>query len=174
MAAPLGCGVQTGAGTVLNVLAPPRDASLVVFGAGGVGLSAVMAAFASGVGTIIAVDPVAHRRGLAVELGATAALDPAAVDVVDAIRELSGGGATHAIDTTAKGAVINQAITALAPLGTLALVGIRVAGLRLGPAEPDERREDRTRRDRRRRGPARLHPPAGRAARGRDGSRSRA
>ena len=44
VAAPLGCGVQTGAGTVLNVLAPPRDASLAVFGAGGVGLSAVMAA----------------------------------------------------------------------------------------------------------------------------------
>ena len=57
VAAPLGCGVQTGAGTVLNVLAPPPEASLVVFGAGGVGLSAVMAASASGVGTIIAVDP---------------------------------------------------------------------------------------------------------------------
>ena len=58
VAAPLGCGVQTGAGTVLNVLAPPPEASLVVFGTGGVGLSAVMAARASGVGTIIAVDPV--------------------------------------------------------------------------------------------------------------------
>ena len=58
LAAPLGCGVQTGAGTVLNVLAPPREASLVVFGAGGVGLSAVMAACASACDTIIAVDPV--------------------------------------------------------------------------------------------------------------------
>jgi aryl-alcohol dehydrogenase len=126
LAAPLGCGVQTGAGTVLNVLAPPRDASLIVFGAGGVGLSAVMAASASGVGTIIAVDPVASRRQLAAGLGASAALDPAAGDVVDAIRGLTGAGATHAIDTTANGAVINQAIQALAPLGTLALVGIRV------------------------------------------------
>jgi aryl-alcohol dehydrogenase len=125
VAAPLGCGVQTGAGTVLNVLAPPPDASLAVFGAGGVGLSAVMAAFASGVGTIVAVDPVAGRRQLAVELGATAAIDPSAGDVVDAIRGLTGAGATHAIDTTAKGAVINQAIEALAPLGTLALVGLR-------------------------------------------------
>jgi aryl-alcohol dehydrogenase len=126
VAAPLGCGVQTGAGTVLNVLAPPREASLVVFGAGGVGLSAVMAAFASGVGTIIAVDPVASRRQLAVALGATATLDPGAGDVVDGIRRLTGAGATHAVDTTAKGAVINQAIEALAPLGTLALVGIRI------------------------------------------------
>ncbi len=124
LAAPLGCGVQTGAGTVLNVLAPPPEAALVVFGAGGVGLSAVMAA--AGVDTVIAVDPVASRRALAAELGATATLDPGAGDVVAAIRELTGGGATHAIDTSAKGAVINQAIAALAPLGTLALVGIRV------------------------------------------------
>ena len=126
VAAPLGCGVQTGAGTVLNVLAPPPEGSLVVFGAGGVGLSAVMAARASGVGTIIAVDPVRQRRQLATELGASAAVDPRADDVVDVIRRLTGAGATHAIDTTAKGAVINQAIEALAALGTLALVGIRV------------------------------------------------
>jgi aryl-alcohol dehydrogenase len=125
VAAPLGCGVQTGAGTVLNVLAPPPEASLVVFGAGGVGLSAVMAAAASGVGTVIAVDPVAARRHLATELGASAAIDPAG-DVVAEIRAFTGAGATHAIDTTAKGAVINQAIGALAPLGTLALVGIHV------------------------------------------------
>jgi aryl-alcohol dehydrogenase len=127
VAAPLGCGVQTGAGTVLNVLAPPPESSLVVFGAGGVGLSAVMAAFASGVGTIVAVDPVGSRRQLAAELGATATIDPGAGDVVDVIRALTGIGVTHAIDTTAKGAVINQAIEALAPLGTLALVGLRPA-----------------------------------------------
>ena len=126
VAAPLGCGVQTGAGTVLNVLAPPQEASLVVFGAGAVGLSALMAASASGVGTLIAVDPVASRRQLAAELGASATIDPGSGDVVAGIRRLTGAGATHAIDTTAKGAVINQAIDALAPLGTLALVGIRV------------------------------------------------
>jgi aryl-alcohol dehydrogenase len=126
LAAPLGCGVQTGTGTVLNVLAPSPEASLIVFGAGGVGLSAVMAASASGVGTIIAVDPVASRRQLAAELGASATLDPGADDIVGGIRRLTGAGATHAVDTTAKGAVINQAIEALAPLGTLALVGIHV------------------------------------------------
>ena len=124
VAAPLGCGVQTGAGAVLNVLRPAGDASLVVFGAGGVGLSAVMVAKAAGVGTIIAVDPVADRRRIATELGATATVDPASDDVVDAIRQLTGAGATHALDTTAIGAVINQAIAALAALGTLALVGV--------------------------------------------------
>jgi aryl-alcohol dehydrogenase len=127
VAAPLGCGVQTGAGTVFNVLAPPPEASLVVFGAGGVGLSAVMAAAAAGVRTVIAVDPIAGRRQLAAELGASATIDPGGGDVVEAIRGLTGPGATHAVDTTAKGVVINQAIEALAPLGTLALVGLRPA-----------------------------------------------
>jgi len=126
VAAPLGCGVQTGAGAVLNVLAPANQASLVVFGAGGVGLSALMVASAVGVSTIIAVDPVASRRRVAAELGATATLDPACDDVVDAIRQRTDAGATHALDTTAIGAVINQAIDALAPLGTLALVGVGV------------------------------------------------
>lgn len=125
-AAPLGCGVQTGAGTVLNVLRPAQDASLAVFGAGAVGLSAVMAAHAQGVATIIAIDPVPGRRELASELGASQTLDPAGDDVVDTVRELTGGGVTHAIDTTAKGAVINQAISALAPRGTLALLGIGI------------------------------------------------
>ena len=123
-AAPLGCGVQTGAGAVLNVLEPADDSSLVVFGAGCVGLSAVMLARAAGVGTIIAVETVASRRVLAAELGATATIDPASNDVVDAIRQLTGAGATHALDTTALDAVINQAIDALAPLGTLALAGV--------------------------------------------------
>ncbi|MHB8695755.1 MAG: NAD(P)-dependent alcohol dehydrogenase [Solirubrobacteraceae bacterium] len=125
-AAPLGCGVQTGAGTVFNVLAPEADAALVVFGAGAVGCSALMAAAACGVGTIIAVDPVAARRALATELGATAVIDPVVDDAVRAIGRLTDSGATHAIDTTAKGAVINQAIQALAPRGTLALLGIGI------------------------------------------------
>jgi aryl-alcohol dehydrogenase len=75
---------------------------------------------------IIAVDPVASRRRLAGELGATATIDPARDDLVGAIRELTGAGATHAVDTSAKGAVINQAIEALAPRGTLALLGIGI------------------------------------------------
>ena len=126
LAAPLACGVQTGAGTVLNVLAPEPDASLVVFGAGAVGLSALMVAAAIGVRTIIAVDPVATRRQLAAELGATESLDPAAGDVSAAVHELTDGGAAFAIDTSAKGVVINQAIAALAPRGTLALLGIGI------------------------------------------------
>ena len=124
VAAPLGCGVQTGAGAVLNVLRPGSDAALAVFGAGAVGLSAVMAAAATGVGAIVAVDPVAGRRRIAAELGATETVDPASEDPVDAIHRLSGAGATHALDTTAIPAVIGQAVAGLARRGMLALVGV--------------------------------------------------
>jgi aryl-alcohol dehydrogenase len=123
LAAPLGCGIQTGAGAVLNVLKPPEGGSFAVFGAGGVGLAGLMAAVHLGVGTAIAVDPVAGRRELAMELGATHALDPSDGDVVAAIADLTGGGADTAFDTTGIPAVISGATRALGRLGTIALVG---------------------------------------------------
>ncbi|WP_335972244.1 NAD(P)-dependent alcohol dehydrogenase [Streptomyces sp. CA2R106] len=123
-AAPLGCGVQTGAGAVLNVLRPAPGARLAVYGAGAVGCAALMAARAADAGTIVAVDPVPGRRALALRLGATAALDPAGCDVVAAVRDLTGGGATHALDTTGSPDVIAPAVRALARTGTLVLVGL--------------------------------------------------
>jgi aryl-alcohol dehydrogenase len=125
VAAPLGCSVQTGAGAVLNVLRPAAGSSLVVVGAGGVGLSALMAAVAVGCTPVIAVDPVASRRTLARELGAEATLDPAAIeDIVADIRDRTGGGAHHIVDTTGRPEMINQAVAALRPRGSLALVGL--------------------------------------------------
>ena len=124
IAAPFGCGIQTGAGAVLNTLRPPEDASFAVFGAGAVGLSAVMAAKASGVRTIVAVDPVESRRQMATEFGATHTVDPMADDSVEAVREATGGGADTALDATAIPAVIHQAVDALATRGVLAVVGV--------------------------------------------------
>ena len=123
-AASLGCRFMTAFAAVTEHGRVGAGDWVAVHGCGGVGLSAVMAAKVAGVGTIIAVDPVADRRQIATEIGATATVDPASDDVVDAIRQLTGAGATHALDTTAIGAVINQAIAALAALGTLALVGV--------------------------------------------------
>jgi aryl-alcohol dehydrogenase len=123
IAAPLGCGVQTGAGAVLNVLQPPPGSSFAVFGAGGVGLAALLAAVHLGLAPVIAIDPVPMRREIALELGATHALDPAGADVVQAIHDLTGGGVHSAFDTTGIPAVITGAARALGRLGTLALVG---------------------------------------------------
>jgi aryl-alcohol dehydrogenase len=119
LAAPLGCGFQTGAGAVLNVMVPQPDSQLAVFGTGSVGLAAVMAAKATGVQSIIAVDPVAARRAKAAELGATRTVDPANEEVASIVR-----GSTHALDTTANATVIATALGALRQRGTLVLVGL--------------------------------------------------
>ena len=124
LAAPLACSVQTGVGTVLNALSAGPDDALVVFGAGAVGLSAVMGAKIAGCRCVVAVDPVPERLALATELGATATVDPTAVDAVKAIGDLTGGGPNLAVDTTALPAVIATAMTALRSCGTLALVGL--------------------------------------------------
>ena len=122
-AAPLGCGFQTGAGAVLNVLRPGRDSSVVVFGAGSVGFAALLAARSVGVATLLAVDPVPARRALAEEFGAVA-LDPGSQDAVASIRAATGGGATHALDTTGIPAVIGQALSCLRARGSAVVVGL--------------------------------------------------
>jgi aryl-alcohol dehydrogenase len=124
LAAPLGCSVQTGVGTVLNALAAGPGDALVVFGVGGVGSSAVMGGRVAGCRAIVAVDPVPERRSLATELGATAVIDPAGGDVAAAVIEATAGGATIGIDTTAMAHVINTALASLRARGTLALVGL--------------------------------------------------
>jgi aryl-alcohol dehydrogenase len=122
--APYGCGFQTGAGTVLNVLKPGPADSLVVYGVGAVGLAAVAAAQHLGTGTVVAVDPLSTRREAAARYGAIG-LDPTSEDdVVATIKQLTAGGATCAIDTTAISAVVTQAQHSLRARGTLVALGL--------------------------------------------------
>lgn len=122
--APLGCGVQTGAGAVLNSMRVPPGSGLAVFGTGSVGLSAIMAAHAIGVTTVIAVDVVPERLALAERLGATVTIDARSTqDVVGAIREVTGGqGVPFALDTTGRPTTIQTAVAALTATGELGLV----------------------------------------------------
>jgi aryl-alcohol dehydrogenase len=125
---PLGCGIQTGAGTVLNRLRPPAASSLVVFGSGAVGLSALMAARVVGCTKVIAVDVVPERLELARELGATHTLNAKLDSVVEEIRRMTGRGADYSVETTANSAVARQAVDCLAPRGTAAMLGLGAAG----------------------------------------------
>lgn len=126
---PLGCGLQTGAGTVINRLKPSAGSSLVVFGAGAVGLAAVMAAKAVGCTTVIAVDLVSERLALAEEVGATHTINAGTTeDVVATIQGITGRGADYSVDTTAVTAVARQAVSCLAPRGTMAVLGFGTAG----------------------------------------------
>lgn len=122
---PLGCGVQTGAGSILNSLKVRQGDSVAIFGAGAVGLSAVMAAKIAGAASVVVVEPNAARRALALELGASAAIDPAGeADVTAAVKAAGPGGASHALDTTGIPAVIGAAMETLLPNGMLGLVGM--------------------------------------------------
>ncbi|MGP4007395.1 NAD(P)-dependent alcohol dehydrogenase [Streptomyces sp. 4N124] len=122
--APLGCGVQTGVGAVWNVLKPVTGSTVVVLGAGAVGLSAVMAAALTPATTIIAVDKVGERLALAKELGATHTVNAGEADLGEAIASLTGGqGADGIVETTGSVAVLRQGVDALAARGTLVVVG---------------------------------------------------
>lgn len=128
-AAPLGCGVQTGAGAVMRSLACRPGSSLLVTGGGPVGLSAVMGARLQGCATTILVEPYATRRALAIEFGATHVIDPAAApDLATAILALLPDGVDYALDTTGLPAVQTAAMAALAECGTLGIVGLSPPG----------------------------------------------
>jgi aryl-alcohol dehydrogenase len=112
--APLGCGIQTGAGTVLETLKVDAGQSIAIFGAGAVGLAAVMAAAIAGASRIALLDRHAHRLDLGSELGAT-----------ETTTRLEGltGPFDHIVDTTGVPARLGAAVDLLAGRGTLALVG---------------------------------------------------
>jgi aryl-alcohol dehydrogenase len=121
---PLGCGINTGAGTVLNELRPEAGSSIVVFGTGAVGSAAIMAARVAECSTIIAVDIHDSRLELARELGATHVINSGREDIAAALTAITAGeGVQYAVDTTARPEVLRAAADGLGIRGTLALVG---------------------------------------------------
>lgn len=111
--APLGCGVETGSGAVLNRLRPEAGSSIGVFGAGSVGLSALMAAAAVGCGTIIAVDVMDSRLELAKELGATHTINARNVNVPEEIKKILPKGLNYAVETAGAPGVLRSAVDSL-------------------------------------------------------------
>jgi len=127
---PLGCGVMTGAGAVVNALRAEPGNSLAVFGAGAVGLSAVMAAALSGCEPIIAVDLVPERLEMARELGATHTVQAGKEDPVRTIRSICRGGVDYSLECVGHPEVLRQAVEAIRPLGVCGLVGMASPGTR--------------------------------------------
>ncbi|MBY8822162.1 NAD(P)-dependent alcohol dehydrogenase [Sphingomonas colocasiae] len=124
---PLGCGIQTGAGAVINALKPGAGSSIAIFGAGSVGLAAVMAARVAGCATIIAVDLNDARLELARELGATHVVN-AAGDAVEAIRAITGEGVQYSLECTGLPAVVRQAVDCLRLTGVCGIIGVAPLG----------------------------------------------
>ncbi len=120
--APLGCGVQTGAGAIVHSLQVGAGDSVAIFGAGSVGLSAVMAARLVGAERIIAVDVVPSRLAMAKELGATDTIDASNADAAKAIRELMHHGVSHSFNTANAPVSYTQSLECLAPRGVAGFV----------------------------------------------------
>jgi Zn-dependent alcohol dehydrogenase len=123
IAALFGCAVLTGVGAAVNSADIGMGDHVAVFGLGGVGLAALLGARQAGAATIVAVDVVPEKLELARELGATDAI-PADEHVVEAVREVTGGGADRAIETVGSEKVLAQAYAATRRGGTTVTVGL--------------------------------------------------
>jgi NDMA-dependent alcohol dehydrogenase len=129
VAALVGCAVMTGYGAAVTRGGIGPGETIAIFGAGGVGLSAIMGASLAGAARIVAVDPFPFRRETALELGATHALDPASEDVTALLRDLTDGrGADAAIDSAGVPGVLAQAYAAVRRGGTVVAVGLPPEG----------------------------------------------
>lgn len=123
---PLGCGIQTGAGAVLNTLNPREGSSIAIFAAGSVGLSAILAAKVAGCSQIIAVDLDDARLQRARELGATHTVNSGTEDPAAAIIEITGGlGAEYSVDCIGLAPVVRAALECLQTPGVCASVGFQ-------------------------------------------------
>ena len=124
--APLGCGVLTGVGSILNTLDVKEGSSVAVFGVGNVGLSAVMAARIRNARVIVAIDLDERRLELAKTLGATHTVDGSSEDVVAQVKKWSpqGAGVAYAADCTGSPRVIANMLECLAVRGRAAQVGV--------------------------------------------------
>lgn len=118
--APLGCGMQTGAGTVMNTLHVRKGESIAIFGTGAVGLAAVMAARVVGADPIIGVDIAPSRLKLALELGATHVINGLKTDVAGGLKEIVADGVNYVLETTGNYQMLHLAPEVIKKHGTAA------------------------------------------------------
>ena len=123
-AALFGCAVSTGVGAVVNTAKVEPGRSVAVFGLGGVGLCAVMGARAAGAWPIVAIDQLNPKLELARRLGASHTVNSSVDDTIEAVTELTRGGADYAIECVGNEKVLHHAYTATRPGGTTVAVGL--------------------------------------------------
>ncbi|KAL2444000.1 Aryl-alcohol dehydrogenase [Exophiala dermatitidis] len=128
----LGCGFQTGAGTILNALKPGPGDAVAILGLGSVGMAAIMAAQSIGVQTIVAVDIAQAKVDLAKELGATHGINPTTVsDFAAEVFNVTGRGVDYLVECTGAVQVLESMMNCLSPRGTAAVVGVCPIGYEL-------------------------------------------
>ena len=127
----LGCGVVTGAGAVLNTAQVSAGDTVVIVGAGGVGLNAISGARIAGASRIVAIDIQPKRLEAAKQFGATDVVDSSKTNPVEAVRGFLPGGADHVFDFVGSKAVAEQGLAMLGVGGGLYLVGVTKPGVNL-------------------------------------------
>lgn len=137
MLGPLACGIQTGAGAVMNSLKVAEGNSFVVFGTGSVGLSAIMAAKVVKASKIIAVDIKDERLAQAKEFGATHTINSMQEDALEQIKKIADGGVNFALDTTGIPQIIRIGVDALSMKGTCGVLGASKPGAEIVLNAPD-------------------------------------
>ena len=130
-AALIGCGVTTGVGAALRTAKVEPGTTVAVFGAGGVGLSAIQGARIAGARTVIAVDVFEHKLAVARQLGATHVVDASSGDPVQAIRAMTGEGVDYAFEAIGLKQTAEQAFECVRPGGTCTLIGLSPVGTKL-------------------------------------------
>jgi len=130
-AALIGCGVLTGAGAVLHRAKVRAGERAVVVGVGGIGLNAIQALRLVGAHPIIAVDTNVEKRGIAIDFGATHFLDPSGIDMGEAVRDLTGGGADYVFECVGIKSVMEEALGCLDWGGSLVILGVAPFGTNL-------------------------------------------
>ena len=133
----IGCGVPTGVGAVINTAKVKPGSSVVVLGAGGVGLNVVQGAVLAGAESIIAVDIYGNKLENALQFGATHMVDASGEDVIERVRDITRGDmADYAFEVIGSTAAINQALATPKRGGTTVVVGVTPAGAEL-TIDPD-------------------------------------
>jgi S-(hydroxymethyl)glutathione dehydrogenase/alcohol dehydrogenase len=131
-AALLGCGVVTGAGSLLNTASVSAGDTVVIFGAGGVGLNAISGARIAGASRIVVIDIQEKRLDEARRFGATDVIDSTKTKPVEAVRALLPGGADHVFDFVGQKSVAQQGLEMLGVGGGLYLVGVATPDVEIG------------------------------------------
>jgi len=132
VAAVVGCAVATGVGAVINTAQARPGLPAAVIGCGGVGLSAIQGCKLAGCYPIIAVDVMDSKLEFARVLGATHTINSSQVDLVDALREITGSGPEYIFDSVGAAATIEVALRAVRPGGTATIVGLHAAKAEVG------------------------------------------
>jgi S-(hydroxymethyl)glutathione dehydrogenase/alcohol dehydrogenase len=130
-AALIGCGVTTGVGAALNTAKVEPGSTVAVFGAGGVGLSAIQGARIAGARMIIAIDVFENKLATARELGATHIVDASSRDPVKAIQEMTGGGVDYSFEAIGLKQTAEQCFDCLRAGGTATIIGMIPMGQKI-------------------------------------------